>query len=452
MWKSLLELKEANWVCNYSPCYFKSDSAELAECAFELAEASLRFIAAPVPEILPVTLPTQDCAALHITVVDVINSLKDSPELASDKLVKLYSRHEPGEVVVNVRTTQAILGELMKLPKPQQPLAFYSSLLIKLANATAAEGTYIQLVHRAGLEILNKAAELDLEIADRLCKIFAHFVSNFETSWRWDQYAELTLAEDSERLLKDWLDQLSRLVSYERLSQDIPESLRPLLPAEPEPKLKFTEIEESVENTDCQLIIDRINSKATTQLMKTLLTSKEICNSGNFLYLIFCECLFFQGAKSFTHITTYISRYLDVIKIIPSTVLLEALYEVWGDCLHRIEAILVKLMKLGLITPADLVSFVLRRLKEDPLNNLNKSEWKVIGLAFEEHRLKADETTDLLELISTHVAPTDFARMLCFLRTYLSFIDVTAISQIEGRFEGDFKEKIEQLKAVKGLL
>jgi hypothetical protein len=31
---------------------------------------------------------------------------------------------------------------------------------------------------------------------------------------------------------------------------------------DPDPTLKYMAVEESVDNTDCQLIIDRINSKA----------------------------------------------------------------------------------------------------------------------------------------------------------------------------------------------
>jgi hypothetical protein len=404
-----------------------------------------------VPELLPISLPSADFSAVHTIAVDVINSFKDSPEIASDKLIKLYSPHDTSEVVVNVTSMQAVFGELMKLPKPQEPLAFYSSLLIRLASSTAADNTYITLVNRAALELLNKAAVLDLEAAERVCKVLAHFVSNFEATWKWDDFAELDLTEDQDRFIKDWFDQLGRIVSLERLSQDIPDRLKPLLPAEPEPKLRFTDIEESVENTDCQLIIDRINSKATTQMMKTLLTSKEICNSGNFLYLIFCQCLFFQGAKSFTHISTYIARYLDVLKTISSSVVLEALYEVWGDALQRTEVIIVKLIKVGVVSLSDLAAFVLKRLKEDSLHNLNKSEWRVLGFVLEEHRHKSEDLDGLLSAIASQLTPADYPRMVCFLRQHIQVIEDSALATLEGRLEGSIRDEIGKLRVVKGL-
>jgi hypothetical protein len=341
---------------------------------------------------------------------------------------------------------------MVRLPSPQQPIAFYSSLLTRLANATAGENTYALLVRRAALELLSKAAFLDLEVAERVCKVLAHFCSNFESSWQWDVFAELQLSEGQECFMRDWLDQLSRIVSYDRLIQDIPEKLLSLLPAEVQPKLRFTDIEESVENTDSQLIIDRINSKATTQMMKTLLTSKEICNSGSFLYLIFCQCLFFQGAKSFTHISTYVVRYLDILKTISSSVVLQALYDVWGDCVQRIEVILVKLIKVGVLRPDDVAGFVLKRLKEDSLNSCNRSEWRVLCLAFEEHRRNAQDPADFLAVLAGQLTAQDSQRMTCFLRQHLHVLDVSALEALEGCCQGTLGETIGQLKAVKSWL
>ena len=112
-------------------------------------------------------------------------------------------------------------------------------------------------------------------------------------------------------------------LSYcDMVKSELPEGLHNYLTNDPEPILRFAEIEESVDNTDSQLIIDRINSKASTQVMKALLTSKEICNSGDFLMMIFCESLIYQGAKSMQHITIYLERYMDILTgIAPNKIL-----------------------------------------------------------------------------------------------------------------------------------
>jgi hypothetical protein len=104
-WTGLAQLRKAGWVCNYSPVYFKSDSSELAEYSFDPLESSPKGILAPVLELLPIRLPLQDFAALHTTIVDVFNSFRHSPDLASEKLIKLYSPHDLSEVIVNVRPT-----------------------------------------------------------------------------------------------------------------------------------------------------------------------------------------------------------------------------------------------------------------------------------------------------------------------------------------------------------
>ena len=118
-------------------------------------------------------------------------------------------------------------------------------------------------------------------------------------------------------------------LSYcDMVKSELPEGLHNYLTNDPEPILRFAEIEESVDNTDSQLIIDRINSKASTQVMKALLTSKEICNSGDFLMMIFCESLIYQGAKSMQHITIYLERYMDILTGIAPNKILNSLVNV----------------------------------------------------------------------------------------------------------------------------
>lgn len=198
----------------------------------------------------------------------------------------------------------------------------------------AAEQFYTPEIYLAWGYILKNIEEFDLEASSRFEYFLAFYIQNKDLQVDWRLFLEKELNDYETRFLKATLAKLTRLAYVDKVKNEVPDRLIPYLPPESEPVLKYAMMEDSVDNTDCQLIIDRINSKASAQAMKTLLSSKEICNSGEFLQLIFCQCIFFQGSKSLMHINTYLERYADLIKPIKSTIILEALLEVWPKSAH----------------------------------------------------------------------------------------------------------------------
>jgi hypothetical protein len=75
-----------------------------------------------------------------------------------------------------------------------------------------------------------------------------------------------------------------------------------------------------------------------------------------------------------------LAAYLDILKAILGSVVLQALYDVWGDSCQRIQIILVKMMKVGVIMPPDVAGFVFKRLKEVSLYSLIYSESRASAL------------------------------------------------------------------------
>lgn len=223
---------------------------------------------------------------------------------------------------------------MLNLPSSKHAGIIYWSVLLKLSQMGAAENMYTPEIYIVWNFILHNIDEFDLEASGRFEFFLAFFIQNKDLQVDWRMFAEKELNDYESRFLKGILAKLSRLAYVDKVRNELPDRLVAYLPPESEPVLKFAQMEDSVDNTDCQLIIDRINSKASAQAMKTLLSSKEICNSGEFLQLIFCECIFFQGSKSLMHINTYLERYADLIKPIKANIILESLLEVWPKSAH----------------------------------------------------------------------------------------------------------------------
>ena len=95
--------------------------------------------------------------------------------------------------------------------------------------------------------------------------------------------------------------------------------------------------------------------------MKTLLFSKEICNSGDTLNLIFIQCLLFQGGKTLTHTAILFERYKEILGTLKPELILEGIFDVWKDSQHQIRLILEKMVVLEILTIEQIFGFMSTR-------------------------------------------------------------------------------------------
>lgn len=370
-------------------------------------------------------------------VFEVIFAFKDNLELTAQKLEEI----ENAEIVIN-----CILTELLSLTSAQHDPVLYSSLLLKLSKLSPSDLIDSKL-NEAVCNILGKVDSLDITSTEKLETFLAHYISNLSFCWNWTFFTEKALNFYQELFLRKLITRLVRLSYHDMVKSEMPEVLHKFLIPEPEAILQFSEIEESVDNTDSQLIIDRINSKASTQAMKALLTSKEICNSGDFLMSIFCESLFFQGAKSLQHIAIYLERYLDILAGLAPGKILTALSNVWQKSPQRIELLVGKLMGYKLITSEDLARFCLERLgKNDLWGDLYTLEWKLLEIAVAEAKMQKFEVIELIcrgcSSLSNEVHPGKF---LAFLRKFVEAIEEQQILVIESTLSEQMTRDLRKL-------
>jgi hypothetical protein len=114
---------------------------------------------------------------------DVLWAFEQSIELSVDKIL---------EKDLNPQITiAAIVGELCRLPGHNSREIFYSTLILKLTQATAQDATYINAWIGFVEFILPKLAEMDFECVYRFAALLAHFIANKDFSWQWETISSL---------------------------------------------------------------------------------------------------------------------------------------------------------------------------------------------------------------------------------------------------------------------
>ena len=334
-----------------------------------------------------------------------------------------------------------LLHQASSLITCKSEIITYSSLAVKLSKQNTSS-TLLETKLFEGLDILlSSSSSINSYSLDKLSSFTSHFISNMSFIWPWSSYTDKSGAY--EVFIPKLLSKLVRLSYHDMIKSELPESLHKFLLPEPDPILRFAEIEESVDSTDSQLIIDRINSKASTQVMKSLLTSKEICNSGDLLMMIFCESLFYQGAKSLQHITIYIERYLEILTGIQASHILTSLFNVWQRSPQRIELLTGKLLTYKLVNCEEIVAFCVERLGR--LENPDKAqvEWDLIDLAVGDYK---GMKVDLIEIIVKDLGKGKTEeKVLEFLRKYIKELNESQLQSLVSHLNEDLAVEVKKL-------
>ncbi|CAG9329593.1 unnamed protein product [Blepharisma stoltei] len=373
---------------------------------------------------------------------EIIDAFKAKTRLAAEKLLVI---NQP-KLVVNV-----LIDELLTLPKsPSKPI-IYSSILLNLQTSSAASNIFEPLIEESIETLISLLDTIDFSALEKFQDFIAHYISNQNFVWNWQSFlSRVPLTESQIAFVRGVIYKLVRLSDVDFVKAELPEPFHIYLPADPEAHLRFAEIEESVDNTDCQLIIDRINSRATNQAMKALLASKEICSSGDFLLQIFCECLFFQGAKSMLHITTYLERYFEIMSSISGIIILESLANVWKTSPQRISLLAQKLVQIKLVDYKELTQFCVGRIvKGDQYKDYNSLEWNLLNFIVDETSQSSKfEIVDIVlrgvDLLNRNAEK----RAIEFLRREIKDLDELQFNAIENLVRERLPTDISSLKII----
>ena len=96
---------------------------------------------------------------------------------------------------------ECLFSEMMRLPCTSEKLVYYSILLMELCKGALDK---VPSAMGRGLKILFDRMDgseqgMDVECVKRLSEWFAHHLSNFGYSWKWDEWTYVAQHPDSAR-------------------------------------------------------------------------------------------------------------------------------------------------------------------------------------------------------------------------------------------------------------
>lgn len=209
----------------------------------------------------------------------------------------LESRYKIEDVALEAVFTQLFdLSRAARLPR-----VYYHALLIEAC--VLAPQDVAPVLGRALRFIFNHLEHIDAEALFVAIDWFAHHVSNFAFTWKWNEWIDtlsLPTNHPQQVFVRELLGKQVRLSYPQRIRDVVPQEFKHLVPEIPDvPDLAFLG-EESQPDAERLLRALRENSGA-----------EEIATSLNPNVLIACLCQL--GSRSVTHAVSYITRFEKLI-------------------------------------------------------------------------------------------------------------------------------------------
>jgi len=331
------------------------------------------------------THSTLNLIILQDRIVDILMTFYKSRKMAAQFLLKLAEQHNCPRLVV-----EGVLNEMFVLPTSHSKLVFYTGVLISLIKESpeSSKEFVTKIIHEQINTIFKNCEKYDWEILERFAEFFAHFISNLNFEWDWTQWKFVTDLDSTTIeviLFKAILVRLVQISFFDRISEILPEELRPFLPAK-EPTFYEYDQPESANANDAQIIKDKFNSKPTVDEMNEFLTSEDsgLEVSNEQLLDLFVQTMLNRGSKTLTHLNAHFDKYHPTIAHLTNSesdqhVILEATRKIFRNShFHTILTISI-LQKYKLVDAKNIIEWVFKAIEkeDDPPNNFN-IHWEVL--------------------------------------------------------------------------
>ncbi|KTW28544.1 hypothetical protein T552_01804 [Pneumocystis carinii B80] len=213
---------------------------------------------------------------------------------------------------------ETIFGRLFRLPKPLQPPIYYHSLLIELCKLIPKKiapslGYMIRYIYQT-------LPRLDPEISFRFWTWFSHHLSNFNFSWKWDEWTsslELDLMHPKRTFIAETIEKELCLSYYSKIKESLPEAYHILLPEEPSNPYFDYELPNSKYYAEVGTLLEtmKVNTEQSeTDVALEIIEKTAIENNENDppyeALKALVQCVLHLGAKSFSHALNTIERNL----------------------------------------------------------------------------------------------------------------------------------------------
>ena len=279
---------------------------------------------------------------------------------------------------------ETLFGEMLALPRPAHPCAFYHIVIQDLCKAIQS---FPRMMAKVVGKMFSEIGRMDLEARERLADWMAHHLSCFDLAWPWRSWlhvAEQPSEHPQRAFCASVVRRLLRLVYHERVKESLPEELHCLLPGAPSLNLDYIH---DAQNASSGALNDLRNfmklKTPAEEVMTWFETSGKLEALGNEeAARALTVAAISHGQKCITHHNVLLKRYEPALKKLTEDgdathVLVGAAAGIWSGTHPRMAVVAVsRLLELGLCTPHSIARWV-----ESTIENENASAATAWGSA-----------------------------------------------------------------------
>ncbi|XP_017081794.2 nuclear cap-binding protein subunit 1 [Drosophila eugracilis] len=305
---------------------------------------------------------------LEVQVRDMLHSSHlDVRKCAASLLA--YAVSKP-QLTVYHCIVEVILGEMLQLPKSQWITINYGGILVALCKGQPDQVP--QIIEQATDILFNRLDSMKVACFDRLVNWLSHHLSNFGYTWQWNRWCQsLPASMDSIQtniepkvvFLRELLKKCLRLSYHQKIVGIIPGIMARLLPPVCLPHLKFVDQSHPGATLSENLLAAMRNPQSCPKMISTIISGAT--DIGPMLKIgVFTQNCLHLKSKSFSHTFAILSKYESVFKELSAGnsdqqhTILDGVSEVWNDNEHFQFVVAEKLLKMELIEPLFLVSWL----------------------------------------------------------------------------------------------
>ncbi|KAK9455809.1 MIF4G like-domain-containing protein [Dipodascopsis uninucleata] len=301
---------------------------------------------------------------------------------------------------------EAVLASLFKLPLPPFKLVYYHSVLIE--SCILAPHAIAPVFGRAIRFLYSQLEHLDVELIYRYIDWFAHHLSNFGYTWKWKEWSDdlsLNLYHPRRVFIQELINKELRLSFPQRIKESLPDEFTNLVhdidDISPYP---FTK-EDSQFLEQGQAVLQNIRDRATVEEMEEVFESiKKRCEElgiDDYEYTIrdlYITGVVFLGARSLSHVESWIDRCLPVLRKICSESsdgarqTVGIVFNYWSEQSGTAVQIIKKLMNYDIITPLSVIEWIFFGSNISSLCKIYS--WELLGLAIDRSKLQVKQAKE----------------------------------------------------------
>eukprot|EP01080_Neovahlkampfia_damariscottae_P004744 gene4744-8326_t len=266
----------------------------------------------------------------------------------------LYNKHGYKECVnallqinfhdldINVKIIDIIFSELFLLPNLNFSEVYYFLLICELCERRVE---FSRITYRYILYFFDKIEEMDSQIRDRFCSYLAFHLDYFNFQFNWKKF-EFNFDDEKKNFkqinfLKDLFEEMLNLSFFEKLIEYIPNSFHSLFPLKKQIDLK---------SKNEQVIMTMKERKSNFEIKNLNIEKNDLLKS--ILYL---------GSTSYSHLQTFIKRYIELIKEMEMNDVLNYTKEFW-NCSNQMLKITFEIyVELKVVSSLDLLNWVINQ-------------------------------------------------------------------------------------------